>query len=335
MRRRRVREKVAWLRLWKKLHNPPNWVALLVVATALIVCPLIVLVVAANSMRKAYAVIAYALCAILAIYTVTVVVNGIRKFNKKVRKVAGRYAFTRNLYTDYEFRTLLFGVISFLCNLGYTVFLIVMAFYYRSVWYGTIGIYYILLCVARGGVLVQNRNDERELRSNEHALQTAKVGTYRYCAVMMMVLALALAASVLELVWHGSGFRHPVWQIYVFAAVAVYKAVLAIVNLVRSTKHDDLVVRSVRYINFAVMLMSVLCLQTSIVAAYPIAPTRGAWLNGATGVFVCLVTLTLGVYMLIYSFEAKKKMLARAIASAEEQEKLAGYHRADYEIENN
>ncbi len=331
------RWKDAWARLWKQLHNPPNWVALLVVATALVVCPLIVLTVAFNELRTSYAVVACMLCALLVVYTAVVCVNGVRKFRRKMRKVADRYEFTRNLFTNYEFRTIFFGAFSFLCNVGYTVFLLTMAFYYRSVWYGTIGVYYILLCVTRGGVLLQNRKDEKNYRGDMHALQTAKVGTYRYCAVMMLVLGVSLLFSIVELVIHSSGFRHAVWLIYVFAAVAVYKVIMAIINFVHSTRRDDLVIRSVRYINLAVTLMSVLCLQTAIVAAYPLDGVRGAIINGVTGGLVCLLTLALGVYMLIFSFAAKKRALAQEIqlASAKEELESVGYHRADYEKENN
>ncbi len=314
-----------WLRILKQLHNPPNWVAVLVVATALVVCPLIILSLTLDYGDTMYAVVACTLCALLLIYTVAVVVNGIVKFRRKVRKVAGRYEFTRNLFESYEFRTVAFATYTFLCNVGYTVFLILMALLYHSVWYGTIGIYYLLLCVVRGGVLLQNRKDEKRYKEDFHKLQTAKVGTYRYCGVMMLVLALSLALSVVELVVDSSGFRHPVWLIYVFGGVAVYKVILAVVHLVHSTKRDDLVIRSVRYINMAVTLMSVLCLQTSIVAAFPIEGNTVAWLNGSTGALVCLVTLGLGLYMLLFSVRAKKRLLAQEVALAEMNDPFGYY----------
>ncbi len=315
----------AWLRVLKQLHNPPNWVAVLVVATALTVCPLIILTIALDYGHTMYAVVACTLCALLLAYTVAVIVNAIIKMRRKVRKVAGRYEFTRNLFENYEFRTFAFATYSFLCNVGYTVFLVVMALLYHSVWYGTIGIYYLLLCVVRGGVLLQNRKDERRYKEDFHRLQTAKVGTYRYCGVMMLVLAFSLALSVVELVVDSSGFRHPVWLIFVFGGVAVYKVVLAVVHLVHATKRDDLVVRSVRYINMAVTLMSLLCLQTSIVAAFPIEGAAVAWLNGVTGALVCAATLALGLYMVLFSAKAKKRLLAQELALAEVKDPFGYY----------
>ncbi len=319
-------------RFFQKLHNPPNWVAVITTATTLVVCPLIIFSVLFDHGHTMYAIIASVICGGLILYTVAVTVNSIIKFRKKVLRMADKYEFTRNLSKSYEFRTIFFGICSFLCNLGYTVFLIVTAFYYRSVWYGTIGIYYIVLSITRGGVLIQSRKDERRYRTDYRRLQKAKVGTYRYCGVMMLALALSLVFSVVELVIDSSGFRHPVWFIYIFAPVAVYKVVHGLIHFVHSTKRDDLVVRSVRYINLAVTLMSLLCLQTAIVAVLPIKTVTVGVLNGMTGAIVCIITLLLGLYMLFFSKKEKRRLLVReaVLAEAVEEWEPEGYNRDGY-----
>ncbi len=322
-------------RFLEKIHNPPNWVGVLIVATTVFVCPFVVFTVLFDFWSNMHALIACLLCALLVVYTAVVIVNAVLKVRKKVLHVADRYEFTRNLHENYEFRTLFFAVCSCLCNIAYTVFLIVMAFRYRSVWYGTIGIYYILLTFSRGGVLLQNSKDEKKYRYDFRKLQSAKVGTYRYCGIMMLVLALSLTFSVVELIIDSSGFRHAVWLIYVFAPVALYKTVVAIVHFVHATKRDDLVIRSVRYINLAVTLMSVLCLQTAILAASSLQSVAIAWLNGVTGGGVCLITFALGVYMVVFSVRAKREALAKEAEWAAQTEVLdpVGYNRSEYSEE--
>ncbi len=321
-------------RFWRfleKLHNPPNWIAAIVIASTLFVCPFVVFTVSFGFWNRMHAAIACIFCALLVVYTAVVIVNSILKVRRKVLNVAGRYEFTRNLRENYEFRTLFFAVCSCLCNVAYTVFLIVMAFRYHSVWYGTIGIYYILLICARAGMLLQNRKMEKRYRYNYYKLQTEKVGTYRYCGIMLLVLALSLVFSVTELIVDSSGFRHAVWLIYVFAPVAAYKAIIAVVHFFHATKYDDLVVRSVRYINLAVTLMSALCLQTAILAASRWSAFWITLLNGATGGAVCLITLALGVYMVVFSAKAKRQVLAHSVEIAEEaEENTVGYNRSDY-----
>ncbi len=314
------KEKNAILRFLEKLHNPPNWVAILSVATTLIICPLIVLAIVFDYGHGVAAMIGIVICVLLCIYTLVVSIGSFFRLRKRVLKVADKYTFTRNLYKNYEFRTLFFGLFAFVCNVGYTCFLIGTAVLYKSAWYGTIGVYYILLAIARGGVLIQNQKDEKKYKDDEQRLQIAKVGTYRYSGIMMLVLALSLAVSDVELVLERASYRFAYWPIYIFAIVAFYKVVNGIVNFVHATKHDDLAVRSVRYINLAVTLMSLLLLQTAILAASSCSNLTANWLNAITGAIVCLITLGLGLYMVIFSVREKRRLFSQK-QEIEEKEK--------------
>lgn len=324
------------MRFLQKLNNPPNWVGLIAGAFALITLPLSVLVLTIDQAHKVQAIVACVISAIIFLYAVLVMVNFVIKLRRKVLKVADRYEFTRNLHVSYEFRTIFFGACAFLCNLGYTVFLAVMAFMYDSVWYGALAVYYIVLATSRGGALIQNARDEKKYRYDYHSLQKAKAGTYRYCGIMMLALAAALVVSVIELVVNGTGPRTAGEFIYVFAAVAVYKVVNAIVHFVRSTKRDDLVVRAVRYINLAVTLVSLLTLQTVILSAYP-TKTDPALFNAITGFAVCFITLALGGFMILYSIRAKKRVFVQEtdIAEAVLLDENDGYNRDGYKDEYN
>lgn len=299
--------KGAFLRFWKKMNNPPNWVGLIAAATALIALPLSILALVIDQTHKAQAIIACVVSGLIFLYAVLVTVNSIIRLRRKVLKVADRYEFTRNLHTSYEFRTIFFGACAFLCNLGYTVFLAWMALLYDSVWYGALAVYYIVLATSRGGVLLQNNKDEKRYSEDYLRLQKAKAGTYRYCGIMMLALTAALSVSVVELVIGGAGPKMAVGYIMLFAAVAVYKVVNAIIHFVRSSKRVDLVVRAVQYINLAVTLVSVLTLQTVVLSIYP-TEILPAVLNGITGASVCVITFALGLYMILYSFRAKRRV---------------------------
>ncbi len=330
MKGRKRRDEV--VRFLKKLHTPPNWAAVIVIGTTLIVCPLLIVAMVMDYGHALFAVVATVLCAALILYSAIVTVQYLVRLHRKILRAADKYTFTRNLRKNYEFRTLFFGIVAFLCNMGYTMFLIITALVYRSVWYGVIGICYVLLCVSRGGVLVQNNKDERRCKGDYQALQKAKVGTYRYCGVMMLVLSLALTLAVVELVMDGSGFRMRGWLIYVFAIVAAYKVVHACIHFIHSTKRDDLAVRSVRYINLTVTLISVLCLQTSILAASPLQGGAVAAINTVTGSLVCIITLALGVYMVSFSVQEKQRLLAQEFTFARAAEHIdpVGYNRDGY-----
>ncbi len=322
-----------WKRFLEKLHNPPNWVALLAVVSGVVVCPLLLFAIVFDYTHSMYTVVACVLCGVLLIYTTVVTVGYVAKLRKKVIKAAGKLVFARGMYQEYEFTTLFFAIFSFVCNVGYTLFLVFMALHYHSAWYGAIGIYYILLSVGRGFILLQNTKDDRRYRYDIHCRQAAKVRTYRYCGFMLIVLAFSLAFSVMELVIDNSGFRLAGWLFYVSAAVVVYKTILGLVHFIRSSRRTDLAVRSVRYINFAATLMTILCLQTSILAAYPPKDSTTAVVNGITGAIVCVITMALGIYVIMAASYIKKRLLAREVKKAEEIASSEGYNREDYEEE--
>ena len=302
-------EKNSFQRFLQKLNNPPNWIALIATATALIALPLSILTLLFDKAHKAQATVACIVSGIIFLYAVLVIVNSLLRLRKKVLNVADRYEFTRNLHFSYEFRTIFFGACALLGNLCYTVFLAVMAFLYDSVWYGALAVYYIVLLTSQGGVLLQNNKDEKRYKFDFHSLQKAKAGTYRYCGIMIIALTVALGVSVVELMINGAGPSATDGFIAVLAVIAVGKVFYGILHFVRSSRSSDLVVRSVWYINLAVTLVSILTLQTLVLSAYP-SHIETVVFNGITGFSVCLITLVLGAFMIIYSFYAKKRLVA-------------------------
>lgn len=330
----RQRWKAWFKKLFQKLNNPPGWVALLTYATAFVICPLTIASVLMGVEQGIFSVIAYAVSVFSFLYMAYITVLGIKKFRKKLFTVADKFTFTRNLHKNYEFRTLFFAACSFLFNVGYTVFLAVMAVVTHSGWYGALAVYYILLSTTRGGVLIDDRKNERKYKNQPLQLQKEKLGSYRYSAVMLLLLTTALSFSVAEMVKEGQGFRVPQGTIYAFAAFALFRIALAIYNFIKSTKYDDLTVRAVRHISLATALASVLSLQTAIFAAFP-PDYDVSKVNAITGMCVCLFVVLLGLFMIIYSIVVSRR-LARCPIITElengeaESNYSIGYNRAEY-----
>ncbi|MBQ9714150.1 MAG: hypothetical protein IJV83_02390 [Clostridia bacterium] len=300
-----------WKTFFKQLNNPPSWVATLTFATALIACPLALATIVMDYGHNVYAIVAYVFCAIILLYTFYVLVQTIRRLHKKVGTVADKFKFTRNLYKSYAFRSIVFATCSSLFNVGYTVFLAVMAIRLRSAWYGALALYHILLVFTLGGVLLRNAADEHKYKDNFTALQRAKVGVYRYCGYMLLIQAVALAISVLEMVVGGTGFRVPKGSLFFFVAFACWRIVASIVHFVRSTKYD-LAVRAVRYLNLVTAFVSALTLYTAFFAAFPLnRDVDMAFVNAVAGGCVCAVIVALGGFMIFYSEKVRRKMQAQ------------------------
>ena len=293
--------------LWKRLKNPPNWIAISSFVASFVLFPLAIVTSILDSWLNLFAILACALCVVPFLYTIFIIVVFCVRTARKLARAADKHAFTRQLFKSFEFRTMFFAVCTFVSNVGYTAFLIVVAWVWRSLWFGALAAYYILLTSARGGVLLQNIRDEQRYKDDEFALQRAKAGTYRYCGIMMIALTLAMAISVVRTMIVGFGeSKLPVWTVYLFAGYALYRVVMSVINFVRASSRDDLAVRAVKYINLAAAMVSVFTLQTAIFHTF-FSGFNPVVYNAISGFAVCLTMLVLGVYIISFSSIVRKK----------------------------
>ena len=273
-----------------------------------------------------YATIGYVICGVLLLYCLTSA--GIAIY-KKIAKVADRYEFTRHLHKNYAFRSLFFTACNFVFNIGYTLFLCVMALRLDSAWYGALAVYYILLTLTRGGMLIQTNIDEHKFKDNPLALHKAKIGTYLYTGIMILFLTAAFAVSVVQVVMEGAGVRVPAQAIYAFAAFTGVRLFMAIWNFVKSSTYKDLTTRSAQYINMTTALVSLLSLQTALLSliSTDLVP---AVINAITGSLVCLGELAIGVYMIVHSGVKYKKIKRKERLLRMQAQGDNGYNRDGY-----
>lgn len=316
----------AWV--WDKIKEPPAWVAKVMYATALIGCPLAIAAVILQYIQGVFAAVTYLVCALIIIYAVYALIVEIRRLREKILAEADKHDFTRNLHMDEKFRTIFITTCAFLFNIGYTIFVCVMAFVYHSVWYGALTVYNILLTIAQGVILDQNRRYEKAFSFDKTQLQRKQVGVYRYCGIMILTFTVALAVFVVQMVV-GEGFYLQQGLIIPFAVYAVVRVVSSVVGFIQSTKLDDFVLRAVRQITLAAALVSVLSLQTSLFFAFPPA-FDPATLNGVLGSLVCLLNVAIGVYMIIVAAQEDKRITKLEEDERKEVEYLRGYNREDY-----
>ncbi len=315
------------------MRNPPNWIAIMSFIASFVLFPLAIVTSILDDWLNLYAILACAFCVVPCLYTIFIIVVFFVRMFRKLLREADKYTFTRNLHKSYEFRSMFFAVCTFVSNVGYTAFMSSMALVSRSLWFGALAAYYILLTSARGGVLLQNIRDEQRYKDDYFALQRAKAGTYRYCGIVMIALTLAMAISVVHTMIVGvSESKLPVLAVYIFAGYAAYRVLASIISFVKATTKDDLAVRAVKYINLAAALVSVFTLQTAIFNAF-FSDFDPIVFNAISGFSVCLVMLILGVYIISFSSIVRKNIKARMARLEAEKQEEALYNRDGYDEE--
>ncbi len=242
--------------------------------------------------------LAYAVAACLLGYSVYIAVRFAPKIKVGVKGRLKKRAFTKKLTENYAFRALVFAACSLCINLGFVAFNTVFALLTGNAWYASLAGYYFLLSGLRGGLLWRNkRAKKRAQKEREYRLQAWK--NYRLCGVALFLLDLVMTAAVILMVLEQKPTKYTEITAIVFAAFSFYKITLAIYNAVRAKKSDDAQIRALRSIGLVDAAISLLSLQTTLVATFSQEGESMLLLNALVGAGVCLLCIGVGVYSIV------------------------------------
>lgn len=238
------------------------------------------------------------------VYTVVIYAPGLKgrviDFMKKNR-------FTARLLENYGFRTVMEACLSLVGNLAYAVFNGVVAILSRSVWYGALATYYILLTLLRSRLVLHHRKVARGALEDETQQRRSEISRYRLCGAVLTAMPLCLSFAILQMVVADKGYSYGELTIYVVAAYTFFKITKSIINAIKARKNDDLTVKALRNVGLADAMVSILALQTAMFDAF--GGTMNTDLaNALTGGGVCALTVVIGVYMLIKASKKTREM---------------------------
>ncbi len=284
---------------WKRVSNPPVWGLLLAWGITLASVGAALTIVFIGYVGW-ISYLAYALAALSLAYTVYVCVSLAPALKKRVRARLQKGRFTRAMTENYSFRTLVLTTCSFVLNIAFVLFNTAFAILTGNAWFGALAGYYFLLSVLRGGVFYL---DGRAKKRGDYAL--ARVKNYRLCGVALFLLDVAMAVAVTMMVAEQKPTRYGEITAIVFATWSVYKISFAIWNIFKARRTKDWQIQAFRNIGLADAAISLLSLQTTLVATFSAEGESMLLLNATTGAFVCLFTVGMGILMII---QANKKM---------------------------
>ena len=200
----------------------------------------------------------------------------------------------RRYFSDVSFKMQVSLYFSFGLNTLYALMKLGFGVYYRSVWFGTLAGYYLLLAVTRFALV------RYASRSDFGADPAAEWKRYRLCGGILLVMNLALSGMVIMVVRDNEGFHYPGFLIYIMAMYAFYNMTAAVVNVVRYRRYRSPVMSAAKVLQLTAALVSMLALETAMLAQF--GGASGArfreLMTGCTGGVVCVAVLVIAVYML-------------------------------------
>ena len=204
-------------------------------------------------------------------------------------------------FLNYDFRTVIFTVVSLIITTGYAAFYAMLGVALLSLWFGMLAWYYVMIVVMRAFVVFYHRaKRKRGENAIEYKEKIIRAKVYRNCGIIISLLTLPLSITIMMMVARKATFSHAGLMIYVSATYTAYKVVMTIRHLVKARRSSDLTVRTVRNINLADMCVSILALQTAMFNSFSPDVDWSAF-NAVTGAVVCLLTVIIGVFMIVGS----------------------------------
>lgn len=289
-----------WKRISKRLLYPPIWLIILLTvfsAAALVA----VFVKSCDTSPVAYAVY------VLSFYTLVVLtLLGMRLFSKWyriIREMMYKNKYINRYLTDAAYKTRVMLNVSVIINLLYAAMNLVSGIIYRSGWFWTLAVYYILLSIMRLTLL---RHAMKNPLGKQRETELRK---YRLCGVILMLMNMTLAVVVILVIKNNRSFEYAGILIYVMAAYTFYILTASIVNMIKYRKYNSPVMSSSKVISLVAALVSLLSLETAMLHQFDdgtVTPFFRQIMVALTGVGVCAFVLSVSIYMISHSTKELK-----------------------------
>lgn len=263
-----------------------------------------------DSVYPAIAYLAYILSAYAMIITITGMAGMIRWIRAKffqhplVKKLLSVSLVERYL-KEIMFRDETSLYPGLIINLLYAGIKLFSGIHYRSIWFGTLSVYYILLAVMRFFLLHHVRT-----KGIGQENQIEELKKCRLCGIILMGLNWALAGIIILVVRKNSGFTYPGMLIYIMAMYTFYAVITAVINVIKFRKYGSPVMSAAKVINLTAALVSMLSLETAMLTQFGAGRDIAfrQRMSAITGTGVCMIVLGMAVYMMIRTTIQMKKI---------------------------
>ena len=151
--------------------------------------------------------------------------------------------------------------------------------------------------------------------SNEDRMLNS-IKQYRNCGIVFIGLTLCIIAMIIQIVRADKVFDYDMYVIYTITAFTIYQIVVAIINFIKSHKNDNYTIRSLRSINLATALASLISFQAIALDTFS-HNTNIPAANAITGFVVCGLVLVSGIYN--STFINKNKFIEKEIILQKEK----------------
>ena len=162
--------------------------------------------------------------------------------------------------TDYDFKTIVSSFGSLAVTMIFALYNGFLGVYHRSLWHGTICVYYIILVLLRGLIIAAEKKISPQIKGGE-----ARNRVYLIASVLLLILNTSLVVPIAIMVKQQKPADLTLIPAIAMAAYTTYKIIMASINLKRRSRSGNVLVRLLRTINFVDALVSIITLQNTLI----------------------------------------------------------------------
>lgn len=185
-------------------------------------------------------------------------------------------------------------------NFAYGIFKIASGVILGSAWIGCDGIYNMAQALIQLFQILRRKYAKTPVQQWK---------SYRFCGVLILLMHLTLTGIVFQMInWNRAEDQGQI-QVIATAVFAFYKITNSFLDLAKDRKHIHPVDSSIRMLNLAQAIFAIFSLQASMFHTFGTGENWEHLMNIVTGCSVCLLIVSIGIYMIRRGNREIKKRL--------------------------
>jgi len=240
----------------------------------------------------------------LAFYVLTVWCIKIPRIVAWIRKFKRENRYARRWASDARLRVTVSLYSSLIWNVAYGAFQLGLGVYHRTVWFGSLGAYYVLLALMR---IFLVRHTRRHAPGENLRQEYSKL---RAIGWIFLIMNLALSLIIFFMVYWQRTFEHHMITAIAFAAYTFASLTVAIVNAVKYRKYKSPVYTAATLIGLMAACVSVLTLESTMLTAFggeSMSAVTQKTMLGLTGGVISALCIAMAIYMIVNGSEKLKE----------------------------
>lgn len=207
-----------------------------------------------------------------------------KRFTKKLVRI---FPFCEKFIVNKKARTELMLRLGLMINVGYAIYNMLTGAFYRSVWFGAVAIYYLMLCTVKFFLLLRGFDPKGDRR---RALKDMRIS-----GILLIFLNLTISLLIYRMIVTDSVHLYGRSVIIVAAGYTLFRIAAAIADRLGARGGFDPTIFTARGLSLSVALMSLFSLQTSLLDRLMESGRLRQGLNTLTGSAVAVIVLIIGI----------------------------------------